>query len=374
MLVKLRVAMAWEVKVKPDQITAVRLIEAIEAAGGILRVPDPSDRDRQGYRRAIHAARESGAVPRDLRLRHSGRDRGDLVIRLVPVSDRSPRPRPEAVPIPDEEDLPVEGSPELARVVASLRTSAKLRPRAFRIIRALIEEATRRGHEAQVGSNGAVLAIAVGRDRFSFDLFEEDDIVDVVPEAVVATKRFSWQRVSPHSSAVPSGRLVLRLRDGYRQASWADRTRWRLEDRLGHALEHIESLARDAEGRRQDARDQALQRRGAWDAAIAAARELHVEAFNRRRMEMQLAAWDTARGLRAYADVLAAAVAHETAPERVARMADWQRRILSEAARIDPLASPDDLSFVLPDDIKPADLEPYMPRGMSVHRPPEVPD
>jgi hypothetical protein len=357
-----------------EQITVAGLIQALEAGGGILRLADPADGTRRAYRRAIHSARLSAAVPLDRRLQHTGRDRGDLVIRLVPASDDSPQAIPKPVAIPDEDDLRLEGTSELLRTAASLRTSADARPRALRILRALSEEAGRRGYGVQLGGNGAVLAITVGRDRFEFDLFEEDDVVDIVPEAEMATKRFSWQRVSPRSTPVPSGRLVLRLHHRYRKASWADRTRWRLEDRLGHSLEHIESLAREAEERRRDASDQARQRRSAWLDAMAAARERHIEAFNRRRMETQLTAWDTARGLRAFANSLAAAVAAEGDPERAARMSDWQRRILSEADRIDPLALPAELSFVIPDDIGPADLEPHMPRGMSVHRPPDVPD
>jgi hypothetical protein len=357
-----------------ERITAAGLIQTLEAGGGILRLTDPADSTRRAYRRAIHSARRSDAVPLDRRLQLTGRDRGDLVIRLVPASDDTPRATPKLVAILDEDDVRLDGAPELLRAVASLRTSTDARARALRILFALSEEAGRRGHVVQLGGDGAVLAITIGRDRFEFDLFEEDDVADVVPEAELATKRFSWQRVSPRSSAIPSGRLVLRLLHEYRQASWADRTRWRLEDRLGHALEHIELLARDAEDRRREARVDALERRGIWDAAMAAAREQFIEAFNRRRMEAQLTAWDKARGLRAYADRLADAASAEADPEHAARMSDWRRRILAEADQIDPLASPADLPFDITDDIRPADLEPYMPRGMSVYRPPDVPD
>jgi len=45
-------------------------------------------------------------------------------------------------------------------------------------------------------------------------------------------------------------------------------------------------------------------------------------------METQLAGWDKARGLRAYADRVAAAVAAEADPERTAQLSDWLRRIL----------------------------------------------
>ncbi len=349
-------------------------IHALEAGGGILRLTDPADRVRREYRRAIHAARTSDALPLDKRLQLSGRDRGDLVIRLVQASEGAPRATPEPVPVPEGDDLRLDAAPQLLGVAALLRASADALPRALQILRALSEEAGRRGHGVQFGGGSAVLAITVGRERFEFDLYEEDDVVDIVPEPELAAKRFGWQRVSPRSAAVPSGRLVLRLHHGNRQASWADRTHWRLEDRLGHAFAHIESIARDAEERWQDARVQAMQRLSLWDIALAAAREQFVETFNRRQMEAQLAACDKARGLRAYADSLAAAVSAEADAEHSARMSDWRRRILAEADQIDPLASPADLRFVVPDDIRPADLEPYMPRGMSAYRPPDVSD
>lgn len=255
----------------------------------------------------------------------------------------------------------------------SLRVSGDARPRALRILHDLAGEAERRGHAIQVGGE-VVLAITIGPDRYEFELIEEDDIIDIVPDDEVATKRFAWQRVSPRTEARPSGRLVLRLRRDYRRRSWADRSRWRLEDRLEQALTYIEAEALEAEDRREVARQEAERRRDAWDQAVAEARVRHVEESNRRRMETQLAAWDRARGLRAYAERLVAAVAAETDPGRAARMADWQLRIVAKAEQIDPLGSPDELRFVVPDDIGPAELEPYMPNGMSARRPPDVPN
>jgi hypothetical protein len=87
-----------------EQITAAGLICALEAGGGILRVTDPADRVWRAYRRAIHAARASDAVPQDKRLKLRGRDQGELVIRLVPAADGVPRTAPEPIPLPDGDD------------------------------------------------------------------------------------------------------------------------------------------------------------------------------------------------------------------------------------------------------------------------------
>jgi hypothetical protein len=61
---------------------AAGLIQEIQQAGGTLHVADPDDGTRARYRRALHAARQHGAVPEGCHLLHTGRDEGDLVIRL----------------------------------------------------------------------------------------------------------------------------------------------------------------------------------------------------------------------------------------------------------------------------------------------------
>lgn len=64
------------------------LLDELAAGDGILRVeqPDPSTRAR--YRQAIHAAKQHRLVPDGHQLRHTGRDRGDLVIRLYDPAHR----------------------------------------------------------------------------------------------------------------------------------------------------------------------------------------------------------------------------------------------------------------------------------------------
>ena len=69
------------------------LIRALEGAGGTLRVPNPSGSVRHACRSAIHDALERHLVPAGHRLRHTGRDKGDLVIRLVSEADAMPGER-----------------------------------------------------------------------------------------------------------------------------------------------------------------------------------------------------------------------------------------------------------------------------------------
>jgi hypothetical protein len=61
---------------------AVELVKRLEREGGTVRIVDPDDATRALYRRALHSAKRSGVVPAGHRLLHTGRDRGDLIIRL----------------------------------------------------------------------------------------------------------------------------------------------------------------------------------------------------------------------------------------------------------------------------------------------------
>ena len=72
-------------------ITAEELLSRLAAAGGELRISDPPADIRRAWRQAIHAASNRG-LPDGYRIRHHGRDSGDLLIAVVPV-DKPARPR-----------------------------------------------------------------------------------------------------------------------------------------------------------------------------------------------------------------------------------------------------------------------------------------
>jgi hypothetical protein len=69
---------------EPPAISGDELVERVTAAEGSLRIPDPEPATRAAWRRAIHAAARSSSLPAGMRLWHTGRDKGDLVIRLLP--------------------------------------------------------------------------------------------------------------------------------------------------------------------------------------------------------------------------------------------------------------------------------------------------
>lgn len=89
-----------------SQVDVGDLLCQLQEAGGVLRVENPDDTVRAAYRRAISAAITSGQLPAGAVLRHTGRDRGDLVIRLTPADDE-PRPaKPAPIDVPASLDDP----------------------------------------------------------------------------------------------------------------------------------------------------------------------------------------------------------------------------------------------------------------------------
>ncbi|WP_216363295.1 hypothetical protein, partial [Arthrobacter sp. Hiyo1] len=65
------------------ELSTAALIAELQVGDGVLTIPDPAPDTRAYYRRAIRRAISDGAVPGGYLLRHTGRDRGDLVIRLI---------------------------------------------------------------------------------------------------------------------------------------------------------------------------------------------------------------------------------------------------------------------------------------------------
>jgi hypothetical protein len=152
--------------VLPDE-----LIERLVAGGGYLRVPDPDPETRAAWRRALHAAKQSPALPEGKMIWHRGRDSGDLVIQLrdrpeprsgeqrervrIPVPERLGRPHPVVAEL-KEAARPVKPS---GYGWQSYSTQRRLRPldvprtslpRALRIMQALLTEAERRGHHVRI--------------------------------------------------------------------------------------------------------------------------------------------------------------------------------------------------------------------------------
>jgi hypothetical protein len=352
-------------------------MDQLNSAGGEIYIADPSERVRAQYRRAIHGAKERALVPEEFQLWHTGRDRGDVVIRLLKRHAKPPRVvppvrAPETARGPVIEKRVKRPTIDLKPALASLAVPKGLLPRCRTILQQLTDEALRRGYEVHAGVEKSSLVIVARGEHLPFRLFEEQDTAPAPPPTKAELRRYTW-RLPPSTIKVPTGRLALRLEHHYRNRTWADRTRWRLEDRLTEVIDHVDSLARAEIERQREAHEKGLRDLEAWEAGAAAARDAYIAALNRRRMRNQAVRSGRAHALREFADRVVARAAAEADPSAAAQMLEWQAAILVEAGRMDPFNAPADLRSVEPEEITASDLAPYMPCGMSIYYRPIVP-
>jgi hypothetical protein len=362
--------------VAAGRLEIVDLVERL-SSGPVLRVVAPSAQVRAAYRRAISRAITSGQVPAGHFLRHSGRDSGDMVIRLVPVSRQSVAQQPAPpVPVPEQLDKPHTAVCALLEATPIGRT-AQTQQRATRVLHGVAVEAERRGwhFSAHAGVAGG-FRIAVGPDTFDFTLMEETDRVTAVPDEHLAAVKYDWQRLPTSTQILASGRLALELHERYRYRPlrWADRKRWTLDHKLPEVFRHIEDAAHAAAESRDHARSQAAARRRDWEGAVGVARGGFVAALNRDRIADQVSARRRALGVRGYAAELSALAGSAENAEQRAAILSWVECVTAEADRLDPLLDPDQLRPAEPDTISPSSLDPFMPAGMLASQPPPDPD
>lgn len=244
------------------------LLARLDQGGGVVRVERPRESVRAAYRRAIHAVITGHLVPEGMLLRHTGRDHGDLVIRLAPAptEDEASRAEPPApVLVPDVLDATHPAVQHLAELGDRLPVSVAARDRALRIVQGLAVEAERRGYVVASRPDGVVgFRIAIGDDAFDFTITEERGKTEEYPAEQVASAKYPWQRVSLTPVTVPSGRLVIETIDGYRARRWADRNRWTLIGRLSKLLAFIEDRAASSRRDRDEVADAAGRLQERW--------------------------------------------------------------------------------------------------------------
>ncbi|WP_413247827.1 hypothetical protein [Sinomonas flava] len=354
-------------------LSPVELIAELQAVDGVLTVPDPAPNTRALYGRAISKAISDGAVPEGYVLRHTGSDRGDLVIRLISRDDDGQKEdKLPPIPVPTSLETVHESVRKLRDERPGLLDVAdSSRERALLVLQAIADECGRRGYEFGLRPDGApTFQISVEGIPSGFSMSEEYERRPVVNEDELKEAKYTWQRVRSTVQKVRSGRLVIRAGSSYSPVSWADRKRWSLAHRLPDLFAYVEQHTAEVIERHAREQRELAERRQAWEQALDRARQLYVADLNRRRLDDQLAASHRAEDLRRYADRIdrqADAMDDAEAALWARQWAVWTR---AEADRADPLLHPTDLVHVQPEDIKVSDLDAFMPRGMSVWSPP----
>jgi hypothetical protein len=354
------------------------LLAELQASGGTIKLSELSPAMRGAYRSAISRAITERLVPNGYCIRHSGRDGGDLVIRLVSDQERAARLEPLppiCIPMtlrgahPDVLELRDDAS-------GRLEVSDELRDRALRVLQAIADECERRGYDFAVPNEAsATCQVAIGADQFPLWLYEEHQARDVPDPEQLAAAKYLWQRIPAVTAELPTGRLAIRLEfeSGYqtRTRSWADRQRWTLDDKLPAMFRDIAAIAADQAAARERLEAARLQRGRDWDDAVERARRAYVRHLNRDRLQKQITHLAEAEAIRAYCSRLDQLAEDCADPERATQIRAWSVWAREEAERTDPLNKPDKLAYRDPADIRSSDIEPFMPRGMSPWRRPD---
>lgn len=355
-----------------ETVTPTELLARLAEGNGTVQVPDPEPAVRAGYRRAIHRILVEQLVPAGKALRHSGRDRGDLTIRLVATDPAGTVERPPKLRVPAALDGAPADIAALARAGALPGFSPAGWERALLILYALAEAASQRGVGFAVRQDGdIVISITLAEDSQDFLLTEELERRNVPDETGTTVIKYDWQRVPTRPTLVPTGRLLIRTPERYGAKSWADRRRWRLEDKLGDVLAFAEQRCQEATSERRRAEAYDREQRRIWDDAVPRAHAQYVDQLNRERLDTQVQAWRRAQDYRHYAAELqrrsSAAELDDTAR---AGLTGWIAFIEEQAAHLDPLEAVEELRVVTPEAASATDLDRFMPSGMTVLRPP----
>jgi hypothetical protein len=285
------------------------------------------------------------------RVRHTGRDRGDLVISLV-AAEELPPPKAVlqeiAIPVDLRGCHPIVRATKEAvkpdrdgwidtrrtRGIAHLKVHKDSLRRSLLLLQAIADEAGRRGWRVLVhksyGCEGG-FGVEVAGHPFEVTVKETRRVEYVLTEA----ERRRYDRGYSEGRRwdyVPTGRLLLRDdHNSYGPPLATDRQRWSVEERLPQLFARLEENAEIAEARRVEAELRRQKEEEAREAAFARAARLLVEHHRAEWLVGQLSAYRTARDAREF--VAAAMSSRELDDDE----RDWLEWVAAHAERIDPL-------------------------------------
>jgi hypothetical protein len=321
---------------QPNTSVTQQLVDDVIVAGGSLRVPRKHWHEKDGvdYERRARLANSYRKVPPGSRLVVKTASEDELLVDLVADriveagGDDSSRPSaPVAVP------ARVRNYHRVAREFRDRTSlheiSRKGLPRALRIVHALAVEAGRRGYEVacvSVSEDGygrsdwkpaqdGQLAFTIDGHQLKVRIWEKGAGQRGPYEQQLRRWRHDREqpfrlmhfvdRPKPYDSRA-SGELNIEALGGSygRQASWGDRTRWRLEDRLPNLLAELEIQAVEAEERRLAREREEAEQQRQWEAAIEHAKSRVVADDRLDVLRNRVRTWGEAEAIRAYCEAV----------------------------------------------------------------------
>lgn len=113
------------------------------------------------------------------------------------------------------------------------------------------------------------------------------------------------ERPKPYDSGATGELNIEALGSSYgRQASWGDRTRWKIEDRLPNLLRELEIQAVEVEERRLIREREEAERQHQWEAAMERAKRRLVADHRLEVLRSRMRAWEEAEAIRAYCNAV----------------------------------------------------------------------
>lgn len=264
----------------------------------------------------------------------------DALLAPVPVPERVGRYHPVLAALQSA------GGPEV---------SAGQRARALRILHALATEAERRGYAVstprpaertghRVTGSAWHLVVNVDGSAVPLRVTEETDRVAHEPTAreLADQARSSWIRIPTHDS-VASGRLRITAGADHgsgRRSFWADRTSWRLEDKLPELLREIAVRADEIRAHRERRDEARAEHERALETERRHAADRAAEAHRVEVLQERLARWRAGQELRQYlADrtaSVAQAVEKDTASGDLDSARAWLAWVAGHIELLDP--------------------------------------
>ncbi|MGV9266519.1 hypothetical protein ACWDRR_17880 [Kitasatospora sp. NPDC003701] len=376
--------------VKDAPVDGADLIRRLEAAGGNVIVPDPGVMTRGRWARAFYHAVNNDLLPSGHKLRLTGRERGDLKLRLVDLAKESPSPPP--VPVVDVPADLARPHPLIAATrralgrgltgmadtrgqqgVVPVHVSRSLVDRALRIMQGLFTEAERRGYAVEAWAPQTAwrgraepepeVVIIVKGHAFPLEICERTSKHPHEPtpkELRDAERQPEWMRRRlPKYDHVPDGRLMIEEPGhdrtyGHRMYDCSDGVRWTLESRLGTLLAAIEERAVRAEEQRVEREQAERLREQRWREAVDQAHRSLIDDHRLKVLLEQLDARRVANEIRS----LCAELRENATGTVTESTTDWLRWAEAHADSIDPVVT----GVALPPEPTPSrqNLAPYL--------------